>query len=68
MEKTKNYSLFKKYAKNRDIDGRHVEKLIASIKTANLLDCEPILVNEKMEVIDGQHRLEAAKSLNLDIY
>lgn len=28
----------------------------------------PILVNEKMEIIDGQHRLEAAKRLGIPIY
>ena len=28
----------------------------------------PILVNEKMEVIDGQHRLQAQKELNLPTY
>lgn len=28
----------------------------------------PIIVNEKMEIIDGQHRVEAAKHLNLPVY
>lgn len=34
----------------------------------NLLASNPIIVNEKYEVIDGQHRLEVAKNCNLEIY
>lgn len=33
-----------------------------------MLEAAPILVNEKMQVIDGNHRLEAAKQLDLEVY
>lgn len=33
-----------------------------------MLADNPIIVNKKWEVIDGQHRLEVAKNNNLDIY
>lgn len=69
MEKTKNYDLFKFRDDNRDkIDKTHIKKLVESIKAKNLLEFRPILVNASMEVIDGQHRLLAAKELGIDIY
>ena len=69
MEKTKNYDEFKLREDNRaSIDWRHVEKIAASIKERNLLHLRPIQVNARMEVIDGQHRLLAAKRLNVEIY
>jgi hypothetical protein len=39
-----------------------------SIKDKNLLDVNPIIVNSKMEVIDGQCRLAAAKTMSIPIY
>lgn len=64
-----NYDAFSFREDNRDrIDNSHVDKLIASIKSRNMLDLRPILVNDKMQIIDGQHRLLAAKSLQVEIY
>ena len=37
------------------------------ISERNLLKCQPILVNKEWYVIDGQHRLEAAKRLQIPI-
>ncbi len=69
IEKTKDYDIFIFRNDNREkIDQAHVIKLINSIKCKNMLDISPIIVNSKMEVIDGQHRLLAAKSLGVDIY
>ena len=68
MEKTKDYSLFKKMNGNRALDPGNLKKVINSIRLSNLLEHRPILVNAKMEVIDGQHRLEAAKALGLEVY
>lgn len=42
--------------------------MASSIAAKNLLAENPIIVNEDMEVIDGQHRLEAAKASGLPIY
>lgn len=39
-----------------------------SISQENLLHLRPILVDENMNVIDGQHRLEAAKRLGVEVY
>jgi len=45
----------------------HVRRLVASINT-NGMKMNPIIVNEFFEVIDGQHRLLAAKETNSCIY
>lgn len=65
---TTDYSKFGLIKGNRDITDAHVRMLISSISKKNLLRFNPILVNERMEVIDGQHRLEAASILNEPIY
>lgn len=62
---TKNYSLFKKLDGNRDVYG--VKGIVESIKQVGYIP-SPICVNENMEVIDGQNRLEALKSLGMPIH
>lgn len=66
--KTTDYSRFRNILGNRDITPAHVEKLALAIERKNLLQYFPVLVNEKMEVIDGQHRLVAAAKLNYPIH
>lgn len=69
INKTKNYEQFILRDDNREcIAQTHVERLIKSIEARNLLQLRPILVNSKMEVLDGQHRLMAAKALDVDIW
>lgn len=69
IQKTKNYDIFKFRTDNRAvIDKNHVNRIIQSIKTKNLLEFRPIVVNGDMEVIDGQNRLLAAQQLGVDIY
>ena len=65
IKTTTNYELFSFIQGNREIDNRHVNKLIKSIKEQNLPT--PIVVNEKMEIVDGQHRFYAQKALQLPI-
>ena len=55
------HSIFKTQKGNRPINKNHLDRLILSMKKKYLIS--PILVNEKMEVIDGQHRLQAQKEL-----
>ena len=62
---TTNYAQFKYLHGNRKINKNHKKRLIISMGKRNLK--VPIIVNEKMQVIDGQHRLEAAKELKLPI-
>lgn len=66
--KTKNYDRFGHISGNRGINKNHLRSLMQSIQEENLLEEYPILVDAEMNIIDGQHRLEAAKSLDIDIY
>lgn len=68
MHKTTDYSMFKKHPSNREISNTNLQRIISSIKSRNLLEFRPMLVNQHFEVIDGQHRLEAAKTLGVEIY
>lgn len=62
---THDYALFSHIHGNRSIKKIHVKRLIQSFQVAYLLS--PILVNDKLQIIDGQHRFEAAKELGLPI-
>jgi len=68
MEKTTNYDRFKTVTANRELNERHLKTLMASIGENNLLHLNPIVVNEKNEIIDGQHRLESARRLGVPIF
>ncbi len=68
IEKTKEYSKFKHLKGNRPIQKYHLKKLKQSIEKDNCLNLHPIIVNKNFEIIDGQHRLEVAKQLDLDIF
>ena len=61
----RNYSKFTLFDNNRDINETHVEELIASMRKSGQL--MPVVVTPNMEVIDGQHRLEACKKLGLEV-
>lgn len=50
---------------NRDTKG--VSKIVESIQAVGQVEA-PIIVNEKLEVIDGQNRLEAYEQLSLPVY
>lgn len=58
---TSDYSIFSLVLGNRDINQAKVKMLAMEISKNGLL--LPILVNEKMNIIDGQHRFMACKML-----
>src|SRR6056300_318386 len=62
---TTDYTKFKETRGNRPVDEAHVQQLKKLISDRDLQD--PIRVNKNMEVIDGQHTLEARKQLDLKI-
>ena len=66
--KTNDYHRFHFLDGNREVNKNHVKNLIDSISRRNLLETNPIIVNEKMEIIDGQHRLAAAMALDIPIF
>ncbi len=62
---TTDYSKFKKARGNRPVDEGHVNQLKKLIAEKDLYD--PIRVNQNMEVVDGQHTLQARKELDLKV-
>lgn len=60
------YSLLKNINSNRMISPTNYNKLVRSMQEEVLV--MPICVNEKMEIIDGQHRFLAAKELGKPFY
>ena len=63
---TTNYRQFKILFGNRKISKGHVSALIKSM--AEKYIPVPIIVNEKMEIIDGQHRFQAIEHLGLELH
>lgn len=68
LSDTLDYDIFKSHEANRKKDEKHVNRLVEEIRENNKLAARPILVGKGNVVIDGQHRLEAAKRLNLPVY
>ena len=62
---TTDYELFKFIDCNRSINKAHVDKIVKSMQL-KLLD-DPIVVNQHMEIVDGQHRFYALRKLELPI-
>lgn len=62
---TRDYSLFKSLGGNRDVNKLHLARLKESIKKKHLTTI--IMVNERFEIIDGQHRFLICQELNLPI-
>jgi hypothetical protein len=62
---TTNYDMFNHVDGNRIVNKLHVRRLRESFKTKYLLS--PIIVNSRFQIIDGQHRFNAAKELGLPI-
>lgn len=63
---TKDYSIFRRLVGNRDIPESRISKIVESIQTIGWVR-NPIIVNEKMEVIDGQGRLTALQRLGMPV-
>lgn len=69
VQQTDNYDMFSFIEANRDQSRGHVEALKhAYEEIGNLTKVQPILVNERYEIIDGQHRFTACKDLGEPIY
>jgi hypothetical protein len=65
--KTRDYNIFKTQPGNRPLLKSDIKKVADKIAERNLLDYHPILVNHKMQVLDGQHRLAVARQNNYPI-
>lgn len=67
VKETLNYDEFKTCDWNRGVSKTALKKLDTSVKKNGWLK-HPILVNENMEIIDGQHRYLYAKEHDLPVY
>ncbi len=66
---TTNYTIFKAIKGNRLLNESKINRIISDIKSGlDMLRYYPIVVDENMNVIDGQHRLFIAKKLKTNIY
>jgi hypothetical protein len=63
---TLDYSLFRQIDGNRNKNLLHINRLKKSISENYLFTI--IIVNEKYEIIDGQHRFDVIKDLQLPLY
>ena len=65
VHQTTDYAMFKTLVGNRNVNPLHLTRLKDSMKKNYLFTI--ITVNEKFEIIDGQHRFNACKELKLPI-
>lgn len=63
---TNNYGIFKIKEENRQIDTNKVSTLIKQLRE-DKRQLQPIIVNDKYEIYDGQHRYAALKELGWNI-
>ncbi len=68
LQETKDYDVFQQYDCNRQLHEGNLKKLQKSINEQNMLKSRPILIDEQFRVIDGRHRLEAARRLGIPIW
>lgn len=69
IKSTTDYDQFKFIEANREQSAGHIENIKKAFEEyGNLTKVQPILVNEKFEIIDGQHRFIACRDLGEPIY
>lgn len=69
VQKTSDYDQFKYLEANRQINKAHVQHLIHSFEeNPEMAMARPVLVNQNFEIIDGQHRFQALKTLGMPVY
>jgi len=71
LQFTRNYDMFLLMEDNRDVNEKHIKELMNSMERNGYLQSKAISVRNKSnryEVLDGQHRLEAAKRLGIAVW
>ena len=62
---TNQYDVFKKMKSNRIVSEKRVNSIASSMREGYILN--PIIVNEKYEIVEGQGRFEACRRLGLPV-
>jgi len=65
---TVDYNAFKIISFNRQINPRNLSRIVTQAQKDFKLHLFPIIVNENMEIIDGQHRFTACKTHGWPVY
>lgn len=65
---TNDFSIFKLHPDNRQLSPALVERFKIALQKNNLTKFRPIIIDNENRILDGQHRLEAAKSLGIKIW
>jgi hypothetical protein len=69
ITKTTDYDKFKRIIGNRSQNRKHIKRLSDSLtEHPELAKVVPVIINENYEIIDGQHRFQALRSLALPVY
>lgn len=71
LEKTNEYALFCCNQEQRPIDHAHVKRLAENMRLFGFMPSKPIQCYRKggkLVVVDGHHRLEAAKAANVEVF
>lgn len=63
---TTDYDMFETIEGNREVNRLHLRRLKQSIEEKYIT--VPIIINEKNQIIDGQHRFQSAKELEKPVY
>lgn len=65
---TNDYNMFRSALGNRAVLYKHVKRLADSMKERGFDTTKKILVSRTLEVLDGQHRLEAARLAGVSVH
>lgn len=69
VQSTTRYGKFKFLDANREVNESHVNAIKRSLNNnGNFTEAQPIIVNERFQIIDGQHRFTALKELDLPVF
>lgn len=65
---TNDYDRFSFLKGNREINQSNLRNITRNIRERGYYKDNPILVNERLEIVDGQHRFQACKDLGMQFY
>lgn len=69
VQSSTDYDQFELLNTNREPSRGHIEAIKRAFEnTGNFTEVQPILVNERYQIIDGQHRFVACRELKIPIY
>jgi len=68
IEVSNSYVSFQEWNSNRELSKTHIDTLVKDVSFPKKFPFVPITIDKSWRIIDGQHRFQAAKKLQLPIY